>query len=73
MVILGLGFVSRHYSLQQELDLLVWLARYCLTEIFVKQERICSGNMICSKIINFDHTEAGLTSKWGRILQAVQW
>ena len=29
--------------------------------------------MICSKIVNFDRTETGLTSKWGRILPAVQW
>ena len=29
--------------------------------------------MICSKIVNFNRTEAGLTSKWGRILPAVQW
>ena len=29
--------------------------------------------MICSKIVNFDRTEAGLTSKWGRISPAVQW
>ena len=29
--------------------------------------------MICSKIVNFDLTEAGLTSKWGRISPAVQW
>ena len=27
----------------------------------------------CSKIVNFNRTEAGLTSKWGRILPAVQW
>ena len=25
--------------------------------------------MICSKTVNFDCTEAGLTSKWGRILE----
>ena len=24
-------------------------------------------------MVNFDHTEAGLTSKWGRISPAVQW
>ena len=29
--------------------------------------------MILSKIFNFDRTEAGLTSKWGRISPAVQW
>ena len=29
--------------------------------------------MICSKIVNIDRTEAGRTSKWGRILPAVQW
>ena len=29
--------------------------------------------MICSKIVNFDRTEAGLTSEWGRILPAVIW
>ena len=29
--------------------------------------------MICSKIANFIRTEAGLTSKWGRISVAVQW
>ena len=29
--------------------------------------------MICSKIANFNHTEAGLTSKWGRISPTVQW
>ena len=27
----------------------------------------------CSKIVNFNRTEAGLTSKWGRISPAVQW
>ena len=35
------------------------------------QGQISSGNMICSKIVNFDRTEAGLTSKWGRISPAV--
>ena len=25
--------------------------------------------MICPKIVKYDHTEAGLTSKWGRIRQ----
>ena len=30
------------------------------------------GHNICSKLVNFDRTEAGLTSKWGRIL-SVQW
>ena len=29
--------------------------------------------MISSKIVNFDRTEAGLTSKWDRISPAVQW
>ena len=29
--------------------------------------------MTYSKIVNFDRTEAGLTSKWGRISAAVQW
>ena len=28
--------------------------------------------MICSKIVNFDRTESGLTAKLGRILPAVQ-
>ena len=27
----------------------------------------------CSKMVNFDHKEAGLTSKWGRISPAIQW
>ena len=27
----------------------------------------------CSKMVNFNRTEAGLTSKWGRISPAVQW
>ena len=35
------------------------------------QGRISSGSMICSKIVNFDRTEAGFTSKWGRISPAV--
>ena len=38
-----------------------------------KQERLKVAEaqfMICSKIVNFDHTEAGLASKWGRILPA---
>ena len=30
-------------------------------------------NRQCSKIVNFNRTEAGLTSKWGRISPAVQW
>ena len=29
--------------------------------------------MICSKIVIFDHTEAGLTSNWDRISPAVLW
>ena len=29
--------------------------------------------MIYPKTVNFDHTEAGLTSKWGKIWPAVQW
>ena len=29
--------------------------------------------MISSKIVNFNRTEAGLTSKWGRISPAAQW
>ena len=28
---------------------------------------------MCSRIVNFDCTEAGLTSKWSRISPAVQW
>ena len=28
---------------------------------------------LCSRIVNFCRTEAGLTSKWGRILPAVYW
>ena len=31
------------------------------------------SNERCSKIVNFNRTEAGLTSKWGRISPAVQW
>ena len=34
--------------------------------------RRSSGNMIRSKIVNFDRTEAGITLKWGRISPAVQ-
>ena len=30
-------------------------------------------NEQCSKINYFNRTEAGLTSKWGRILPVVQW
>ena len=36
-----------------------------------KQEQLSSGHMICSKIVNFYRTEAGLTSKWGRISPGV--
>ena len=28
---------------------------------------------LCYKIVNFNPTEAGVPSKWGRILKAVQW
>ena len=37
--------------------------------VFEKQE---PGHMICSKIVNFDRTDACLTPKWSRILPAVQ-
>ena len=36
--------------------------------------RISSAHVIQSpKMVNFNHTEAGLTSQWGRILPAVRW
>ena len=33
---------------------------------------ISSGHTICSKTVNLDRTEAGLSSKWGKILPAVK-
>ena len=38
--------------------------------VFEEKEQ---GHIICSKIVNFDCTEAGLTLKYGRISPAVHW
>ena len=40
---------------------------------YLSIQRISSGHMVFSKIVNFDRIEAGLTSKWGRISPADQW
>ena len=39
----------------------------------MKEFRYGANGPWCSKIVNFCRTEAGLTSKWGRISPAVYW
>ena len=42
-----------------------------ITKECLKEFRYCASGPGCSKIVNFCRTEAGLTSKWGRISPAV--
>ena len=48
-------------------------SQYFVIKECLKEFRYCASGLGSSKIVNFCRTEAGLTSKWGRISQAVYW